>query len=146
MIQRDGCCSYQTLRLNKTMTSSQVVALLRASVGDEKTRTCHAEDPRAKSANSRSPVQKRHAEPVRIRRSCPCFRCLEDRSGVCHVAPEQESGCFCSASFRFSTVIFQTKPQGPSSNPTHQSELNCKGRRRRTNIQDDVQEAGRRHP
>ena len=105
-----------------------------------------------------------HAEPVEQKAQTPGRRCKTPRgtcpnpSVVSLLSLLGGSGRACATWHRgknpgvflppvCSTVIFQTsKPQGPSSNPTHQSELNCKGRRRRTNIQDDVQEAGRRHP
>ena len=70
----------------------------------------------AKSANSRSPAQnttRNLSESVGRVLAFPAWRI---GSGVCHVAPGQESGCFLPPVCEFSTVIFQTKPQGPSSN------------------------------
>ena len=129
------------LRLNKTMTSSQVVGRRVASCVGGRSKKHARATRRAHEQKARTPG----------RRCKNATRNLSESVGRVLAFPAFEligrvprGTGWAVFSFR-PTVIFQTA--SPSSNPTHQSELNCKRRRRRrTNTQDDVQEAGRCHP
>lgn len=137
----------QKVRLNNTMTSTQATCRLLAScVGRwEADRKTHV--PRGGAMSKKRKLQvagaKRHAEPVRIRRSCPCFPCLEDRVGRVPRGTGARIRVFFFRQFArpsFSKpanrkVHLQIRPINRNSIAKEEEP-----------IQDDVQEAGRCHP